>query len=179
MVMDAAEPECATPTEDGHHVVVAGRSWRAADPHIPAPLHAELVAELMDARRAVGAAKRAGDLTGEQRARRRVGDAKVALGERGAPWWEAADDATRAVRLAAAMRALLRHRRPASTICPSDAARVVGGPGWRGDMDAARAVAFELQGRGVLEVRQSGEQVASPGDARGPLRIARGSSFPT
>jgi hypothetical protein len=177
--MDAAESERITPTEDGRRVVISGRRWRAADPHIPPPLHAELVAELMDARRAVGAAKRADDLTAEQRARSRVGDAKVALGERGAPWWEAADAAARTARLAAAMRALLRHRRPGSTICPSDAARVAGGPTWRGAMDAARAVAFELQGRGVVEVRRGDERDASPGDARGPLRIARGPGLPT
>jgi hypothetical protein len=159
-------------------MVIAGRRWRAADPHIPAPLHAELVAELMDARRAVGAAKRADDPAAERRARDRVGDAKVALGERGAPWWEAADDAARAVRLGAAMRALLHHRRPRSTICPSDAARIAGGPGWRDDMDAARTVAFELQRRGVVEVRQGGERTASLDHAEGPLRIARGPRFP-
>ena len=54
-------------------------------------------------------------------------DAKVALGERGEPWWEPASEAGRAERLAAAMRALLWHRDPDKTICPSDAARAVGG----------------------------------------------------
>jgi hypothetical protein len=41
---------------------------------------------LMSARRDVGAAKRAGADTGP--ARVRVQAAKVALGERGTPWWE-------------------------------------------------------------------------------------------
>jgi Protein of unknown function (DUF3253) len=168
----------ATPTRDGHHVVIDGRRWRATDPHIPAPLRAELVAELMAARRAVGAAKRADDPAAEQRARVRVGDAKVALGERGAPWWAVADDSARADRLAATMRALLHHRKPESTICPSDAARVAGGPGWRDHMDAARGIAFELQRRGIVEVRQAGASVMSVDEAQGPTRIARGRGFP-
>ena len=176
--MSPPHPDRATPTEDGHHVVIDGRKWRATDPSIPPPFNSELVAELMDARRAVGAAKRADDPAAERRARDRVNDAKVALGERGSPWWEAADDAARAARLEAVMRALLHHRKPESTICPSDAARVAGGPGWRDDMDAARQVAFELQGRGIVEVRQAGERVASRDEVHGPLRIARGPGFP-
>jgi hypothetical protein len=176
--MSPPHSDRAAPTEDGHHVVVGGRRWRATDPRIPGPFRNELVAELMDARRAVGAAKRAGDPAAERRARDRVGDAKVALGERGAPWWETVDDAARAARLEAAMRALLRHRKPESTICPSDAARVAGGPGWRGDMEAARRVAFELQERRIVEVRQTGTRAASLAAARGPLRIARGPEFP-
>ena len=42
----------------------------------------------MSARRAVGAAKRAGDEVAERAARDRVHAAKVALGERGPKWWE-------------------------------------------------------------------------------------------
>ncbi len=44
--------------------------------------------ELMSARSAVGWAKRKGDRTAENAARRRVHAAKVALGERGLKWWE-------------------------------------------------------------------------------------------
>ena len=50
----------------------------------------------MSARRAVGAALRSSDLAAEQAARARVQQAKVALGERGAPWWEQTDDERRA-----------------------------------------------------------------------------------
>lgn len=42
----------------------------------------------MDARRAVGTAKREGDALAERAARDRVHAAKVALGERGPPWWD-------------------------------------------------------------------------------------------
>ena len=59
-------------TEDGRWIVVGGRRWRASDPSIPEPLRQELVDELMDARRAVGAATKAGDGEAERRARDRV-----------------------------------------------------------------------------------------------------------
>ena len=102
---------------DGHHIVVDGRKWRATDTGIPDKLRAELVAELMRARRLVGS-------SGDE-ARPMVHDAKVALGERGEPWWEEPTDEGQRARLAATIRTLLRHR-DGSSICPSDAARVVG-----------------------------------------------------
>ena len=75
-------------TPDGHYVIIDGRRWRATDPSIPEERRQELVNELMSARRAVGAAKRAGDEQAERAARDRVHAAKVALGERGPKWWE-------------------------------------------------------------------------------------------
>jgi hypothetical protein len=74
-------------TPDGRYVVVNGRRWRASDPRLPDGRRLELVRELMAARRAVGKAKRGTDETAERRARDRVHAAKVALGERGKPWW--------------------------------------------------------------------------------------------
>ena len=126
-------------TEDGHHIVVDGRRWRATDTSIPETLRAELVKELMRARRLV---RTRGD-----EVRPFVQDAKVALGERGEPWWEEPTEAGRRERLAATVRALLRHR-DGKTICPSDAARVVGGEQWRDVMPVDRDVARELRGRG-------------------------------
>ncbi|MGA5301806.1 DUF3253 domain-containing protein [Nucisporomicrobium flavum] len=93
----------------------------------------------------------------------RAEDALLALGQGG----------DRRVRLAAAMRALLRHRRPDATICPSDAARVVGGDQWRDVMDTARDVAAELARDGVLTVRQRGAEV-DLATAVGPVRLGRG-----
>jgi hypothetical protein len=74
-------------TPDGRYIVVDGRRWRASDPGLAPERRAALVAELMDARRAVGAATRAADPVAERAARDRVHAAKVALGERGTPWW--------------------------------------------------------------------------------------------
>ncbi len=68
--------------------MIDGRRWRATDPEIPEDAAAVLRRELMSARRAVGAALRAADERAERAARDRVQRAKVALGERGTPWWE-------------------------------------------------------------------------------------------
>lgn len=58
-----------------------------SDPALPETQRAELVAELMQARRAVGVARRGKDAAAEAGARLAVDKAKVALGERGEPWW--------------------------------------------------------------------------------------------
>jgi hypothetical protein len=154
-------------TADGRYLVVDGRRWRASDPGIPEALRAELVAELMAARRAV---RDEGD-----RARHRVHDAKVALGERGEPWWDSGTEHGRSVRGVAALRSLLRHR-PAGTVCPSEVARVMGGPTWRRFLRPARDLAFALARDGEVAVLQKGEPVGP--EARGPVRIGRGPSFP-
>ena len=65
-----------------------GRLWRASNPALSAPERESLVAKLIDARRAVGTARRAGDPVAEKQARARVHEAKVALGERGSVWWD-------------------------------------------------------------------------------------------
>ncbi|RSN24096.1 hypothetical protein DMC63_05895 [Streptomyces sp. WAC 05977] len=75
-------------TPDGRFVVIGGRRWRATDPEIPEETAARLRGLLMRARRDVGAARRAQDPQAEREARARVHIAKVALGERGTPWWE-------------------------------------------------------------------------------------------
>lgn len=86
----AQDPATGGParTPDGHHVIINGRRWRATDPEIPEDAAAVLRRELMSARRAVGAALKADDPDAERIARHRVQRAKVALGERGTPWWE-------------------------------------------------------------------------------------------
>lgn len=147
-------------TEDGRYIVVKGRRWRATDPSIPENLRAELVSALMTGRRLV---RSEGDA-----ARVMVQDAKVALGERGAPWWEPTEEGTRD-RLEATIRTLLRSRGQGS-ICPSDAARVAGGDTWRDLMAAARSVAFDLRDDGVVAVTQRGERITGR-EAAGPIRL--------
>lgn len=75
-------------TPDGRYIVVNDVLWRAARPDLTDERRAELVKDLMDARRAVGAGQRAGDAAAVRQARAAVQSAKVALGERGEPWWD-------------------------------------------------------------------------------------------
>ena len=74
-------------TPDGRYFVVRGRLWRCSNPALDPDIRARLTHELMDARRAKGAAIRAGDGAAKEAARAAVDAAKVALGERGPPWW--------------------------------------------------------------------------------------------
>ncbi|MES2033104.1 MAG: hypothetical protein V4466_02915 [Pseudomonadota bacterium] len=74
-------------TPDGRYLVIRGRLWRQSNPSLPADRRAELVTQLMDARRAVGVARKAGDRQALTDAGRRVDEAKVGLGERGPVWW--------------------------------------------------------------------------------------------
>jgi hypothetical protein len=74
-------------TPDGRYFVVRGRLWRCTDPGLGEAARAALTHELMDARRAKGAALRAGDAAAREAARARVDAAKRALGERGPAWW--------------------------------------------------------------------------------------------
>ena len=160
-----------TGSDDDRWIRINGRRWRATDPGIPEPFRKELVDELMSARRAVGAAKRLGDPDAEALARARVNDAKVALGERGAPWWEPLHADDRRQRLEATVMTLARHRAPDRTICPSDAARAVGGDGWRSLLDPVRDVVRDLGHRHAVDVLQKGEVIPLDEPWRGPIRV--------
>ncbi len=74
-------------TPDGRYFVVRGRLWRLADPKLSDVDRERLVSTLMAARRAIAAAKRAGDAAGEEKAHAAVDRAKRELGERGPVWW--------------------------------------------------------------------------------------------
>jgi hypothetical protein len=74
-------------TPDGRYFIVKDRLWRTSNPGLAPEKRQELVKELMDARRQVGAAVKAQDPEAERRARAAVDAAKRALGERGPVWW--------------------------------------------------------------------------------------------
>ncbi|WP_232003624.1 DUF3253 domain-containing protein [Mycobacterium sp. 1465703.0] len=74
-------------------------------------------------------------------------------------------------RLESAIRALTEHRGPTSSICPSDAARAVGGGSWRGLVDDAREIARQLARSGDVEITQRGDVVDPDADWSGPIRI--------
>lgn len=70
-IVESAPPYPVTP--DGRYFMVRGRLWRTSDPSLAPEVRAQLVRELMTARRT--------------RDRAGVDAAKRALGERGPPWW--------------------------------------------------------------------------------------------
>ena len=74
-------------------------------------------------------------------------------------------------RLREAILALARERAPAKTICPSDAARAVGGDQWRDLMEQARDIARDLASAGEVEIMQRGEVLDPNAQWRGPIRI--------
>ncbi|MCE3272305.1 MAG: hypothetical protein K0S57_2702 [Ramlibacter sp.] len=71
-------------TPDGRYLVVRGRLWRKANPHLTEQVREALVKQLMDARRAL---RRPLSEVERSAARERVDQAKHALGERGPVWW--------------------------------------------------------------------------------------------
>ena len=74
-------------------------------------------------------------------------------------------------RLRETILALARDRAPTKTICPSDAARAVGGDRWRDLMEQARDIARELAKAGEVEIMQRGEVLDPDAEWRGPIRI--------
>jgi hypothetical protein len=67
---------------------------------------------------------------------------------------------------------LLSKRAQDATICPSDAARAIGGEEWRDLMEPSRRAARRMVARGDLEITQGGS-VVDPSTAKGPIRLRR------
>lgn len=77
--------------------------------------------------------------------------------------------------LEASIRSLLAGRAADATICPSEAARQVGGDdetAWRELMEPARRAARRLVAAGEVEITQGG-RVVDPSTAKGPIRVRR------
>jgi hypothetical protein len=75
-------------TPDGRYIVVQGRLWRAANPSLPAEAKVRHMRDLLNGRRALKAAKTAGDEAAITAARGVIREAEVGLGERGPVWWK-------------------------------------------------------------------------------------------
>ncbi len=108
-------------------------------------LRDKLVSALMAARRAVRT---------DETARPAVHDAKVALGERGEPWWEPTTPEGRVDRLQRAARALLRHRGEDGAVTVEDLATLSPGAGIELS-DAENAVAHLTGKPDATAVRQA------------------------
>lgn len=67
---------------------------------------------------------------------------------------------------------LLAARAQGATICPSEAARAVGGKEWEPLMEQARSAARRLVARDEVVMTQGGN-VVDPSTAKGPVRVRR------
>ena len=76
------------------------------------------------------------------------------------------------LKLEEAIATLLRARATDATICPSEAAKAVGGEGWNELMEPARRAARRMVARGELQITQGGT-VVDPSTAKGPIRLRR------
>ena len=76
------------------------------------------------------------------------------------------------LRLEETIALLLSARAQDATICPSDAARAIGGAEWRDLMEPARRAARRMVARGELQITQGGT-VVDPSTAKGPIRLRR------
>ncbi|MFC6714122.1 DUF3253 domain-containing protein [Branchiibius cervicis] len=74
--------------------------------------------------------------------------------------------------LEASILQLLSDRARSATVCPSEAARAIGGEGWRTLMEPSRRAARRLVDQGRVQITQNGH-VVDPSTARGPIRIRR------
>jgi hypothetical protein len=71
-----------------------------------------------------------------------------------------------------AIRSVLDNRAAGVSMCPSEAARRIGGGRWRSLMEPARRAAYSLSQAGEVEVSQKGV-VVDPTKVKGPIRIRR------
>lgn len=67
---------------------------------------------------------------------------------------------------------LLNARARDASICPSEAARAVGGESWQSLMEPARKAARRLVAQEKVQITQAGK-VVDPSRAKGPIRIRR------
>jgi len=74
--------------------------------------------------------------------------------------------------LSTAILDLLAARARNATICPSEAAKAVGGDDWEELMEPARCAARRLVVTGEVEITQGG-RVVDPSTAKGPIRLRK------
>lgn len=64
-------------------------------------------------------------------------------------------------------------RRPGTTICPSEVARVHAGASWRDSMALVREIAVDMARRRLIRISQRGVTVEDLDSLRGPIRLSR------
>ena len=74
-------------TPDGRYFMVRGRLWRMSDPALDPERRDTLVRDLMQARRAMGEARKAGDRAAGAAAKARSMPPSARLASAATPWW--------------------------------------------------------------------------------------------
>ena len=76
-----------------------------------------------------------------------------------------------AVQAEEAILALVEERGPDKSICPSEAARRVGGANWHGELTLIRRVAIRLAAAGKIQILRKGKPVEAVADIKGVIRL--------
>ena len=70
-----------------------------------------------------------------------------------------------------AILALVTQRGMDKSICPSEAARLVGGAGWHAELTLIRRVAIQLAASGRIQILRKGKPVADAAEVKGVIRL--------
>ena len=73
-----------------------------------------------------------------------------------------------------AILALVAQRGPSKSICPSEAARLVGGENWQAELTLIRRVAAQLAAAGKIQILRKGKPVADTAAVKGVIRLRLG-----
>ncbi len=70
-----------------------------------------------------------------------------------------------------AILTLVTQRGPSKSICPSEAARLVGGENWHAELSLIRRVAVQLAAAGKIDILRKGKPVADAVAVKGVIRL--------
>ncbi len=70
-----------------------------------------------------------------------------------------------------AILALVTQRGVDKSICPSEAARLVGGAGWHAELTLIRRVAIQLAASGRIQILRKGKPVSDAAEVKGVIRL--------
>ena len=66
---------------------------------------------------------------------------------------------------------LVTQRGPSKSICPSEAARLVGGADWHAELTLIRRVAIQLAAAGRIQILRKGKPVEDAAGVKGVIRL--------
>ena len=70
-----------------------------------------------------------------------------------------------------AILTLVAERGPTKSICPSEAARLIGGENWHAELTLIRRVAVQLAAGGKIDILRKGKPGADASGVKGVIRL--------